>query len=196
MSKKAVEQILDAALRVIAREKISGTRMHLIAKEAGMSQGSLHYYFNTKNDLMVALLDYIQEKFVNKGLVLGNSEHKTFSENLEGFFDLKKDIILNHKELDYAQIDFWVQGTVNPEVRDIWQRTCTIWRNRIKEAIIKDKNLGQTKDEDIAAYLIVSLMMGATLQYLIAEGSFDLDDYFLTAKNMVLSLFANKNAEG
>ena len=65
MAKDISKKILDAAMKVVAREKISGTRMHMIAKEANMSQANLHYYFSTKNDIMIALLDNIQEEFSN-----------------------------------------------------------------------------------------------------------------------------------
>jgi AcrR family transcriptional regulator len=60
MAKDISKKILEATLEVIAKEKISGTRMHLIAKEAAMTQSNLHYYFPTKNDLLIALLDDIQ----------------------------------------------------------------------------------------------------------------------------------------
>jgi TetR/AcrR family transcriptional regulator len=44
------QNILNAALKVIAKNKIAGTRMHLIAKEANVNKSMLHYYFDTKND--------------------------------------------------------------------------------------------------------------------------------------------------
>ena len=64
MDSRAVEEkILNAAFRVVDRHTISGTRMHLIAEEAKMVQSNLHYYFKTKQDLMLALLRYLQQNF-------------------------------------------------------------------------------------------------------------------------------------
>jgi TetR/AcrR family transcriptional regulator len=39
---------------------------------------------------------------------------------------------------------------------------------------------------EVLPYLIVSIMMGASMQYLIDEGKFDLDEYFDVARKMIL----------
>lgn len=190
MSKEINEKILDATLETIAREKISGTRMHLIAKEAGMSQSNLHYYYPTKNELLIALMDELQERFSKKRVESVDLENKTFEENLSGFFAEKKDDILNHKKVDYVQFDYWVQGTVNPEVRDKFVKSFDDWRIDIREVIEKTKAKGiiDEKDIDMLPFVIVSLMMGASMQYLIDEGKFDLNQYFDLAKRMVTKL--------
>lgn len=180
MDRDVDRKILNAALEVVSKEKISGTRMHIIAKEANMSQANLHYHFSTKNDIMVALLESIQEEF-SKGR--GNyidSRRKSLDENIKGFFEQKKDDILINKKMEYAQIDYWVQSTVNEEMRDIFKKTFNIWRENIKEVLPSDS------DENLP-YIMVSLMLGASLQYLIDEGKFSLDDYFKVAEKMMLN---------
>ena len=59
-SRETEEKILAAAFKVADRYALSGTRMHLIAEEAKLVQSNLHYYFKTKQDLLLALLQYIQ----------------------------------------------------------------------------------------------------------------------------------------
>lgn len=181
------KRILDAAMVVVAREKISGTRMHMIAEEAHMSQANLHYHFSTKNDIMMALLDNIQEEFSNDRKSYIDIENKSVVENMRGFFEQKKNEIRNKKKMDYTQIDYWVQGTVNEEIREKFQETFDIWRNSISEALSKNKCLGNSdsKYADMLPFISVSLMMGASLQYLIDEGSFDLDEYFKVAEKMI-----------
>jgi TetR/AcrR family transcriptional regulator len=195
MAKDIRKKILDATLEVIAREKISGTRMHLIAKEAEMIQSNLHYYFPTKNDLLIALLDDIQEKFSENRQQIVDLENKSFTENLEAIFAEKRDIIINNKKLDYLQFDYWVQGTVDPEVRATFQRTFDIWRNDI-QAVFNQADFTVSKDSKhlkMIPFLMVSLMMGASMQYLMDEGKFDLNEYFATAKKMILSLLGDNN---
>lgn len=188
MSKDVNQKILEATLETIAREKISGTRMHLIAKDAGMSQSNLHYYYPTKNELLIALLDEIQERFSKKRTESVDLKNKSFEENLSGLFAEKKDVILNDKKIDYAQFDYWVQGTVNPEIRSKFERTFDEWRDDISEVLQKNSEYGEMnpKYAEMLPYIIVSLMMGASMQYLIDEGKFDLDQYFDTAKKMVM----------
>lgn len=188
MSKEISKKILDATLETIAREKISGTRMHLIAKEAGMSQSNLHYYYPTKNELLISLLDEIQESFSKKRVESVDIKNKSFEENLSGLFKEKKDVIINDKKIDYAQFDYWVQGTVNPEIRSKFQKTFDEWRFDINEVLQESKSYSETDSQylDMLPFIIVSLMMGASMQYLIDEGKFDIDEYFNVAKKMII----------
>ncbi|WP_026009766.1 TetR/AcrR family transcriptional regulator [Priestia filamentosa] len=50
------EQIIEAALRVFARRGIIGTKMSMIASEAGISAGLLYRYFNSKDELFTTLV--------------------------------------------------------------------------------------------------------------------------------------------
>ncbi|WP_346929223.1 TetR/AcrR family transcriptional regulator [Clostridium sp.] len=188
MEKDVDKRILKAALEVVSKEKISGTRMHIIAKEANMSQANLHYHFSTKNDIMVALLNSIQEEFSKGRKNYIDTERKTVTENIQGFFEQKKDDILINKKMEYAQIDYWVQGTVNEEIRTIFQNTFNIWRKSIEDTLSKENQEGlYEKTERNLPFVMVSLMLGASLQYLIDEGKFDLGEYFQVAEEMILT---------
>lgn len=194
MAKGIDEKILDATMKVVSREKISGTRMHMIAKEADMSQANLHYYFSTKNDLMIALLDTIQEKFSENRKNYINIEDKTVVGNIRGFFEQKKNEILHNKEIDYLQFDYWVQGTVNEEIREKFQNTFNIWRNSISEVLNKGEfkaDISENK-RDMLPFIVVSLMLGASMQYLIDEGKFNLEEYFNVAEKIIFDQFLIK----
>jgi TetR/AcrR family transcriptional regulator len=188
MPKDIEKKILDAAMEVVAKEKISGTRMHIIAKEAQMNQANLHYHFSSKNDIMIALLDSLQEKFSEDRKSYIDMDNKTSLENIRGFFSQKKNEILNNKELDYAQFDYWVQGTVNEEIRAKFQNTFNIWRKSINEVLKSGVSKGEinSQNTNMLPYVMVSLMLGASLQYLIDEGKFDLDEYFHIAEKLIL----------
>jgi AcrR family transcriptional regulator len=51
------QQIIDAAIRVLARQGYAKTSLLDIAKEAGMSKGALHYHYPTKETLIHAVLE-------------------------------------------------------------------------------------------------------------------------------------------
>ncbi len=51
------QQIIDAAIRVMARQGYARTSLLEIAKEAGMSKGALHYHYPTKEALIHAVLE-------------------------------------------------------------------------------------------------------------------------------------------
>ena len=55
-------RILDAAHVVFLREGTAGARMHEIAREAGVNQALLHYYFRSKERLAEAVFQRIAEQ--------------------------------------------------------------------------------------------------------------------------------------
>ena len=51
-----VQRIIEAAASVMGREGYAGTSMKDIAQEAGIAQGLIHYYFASKDELVMAVL--------------------------------------------------------------------------------------------------------------------------------------------
>lgn len=184
------DTILDATLRILAQNKVSGTRMHLIAAEAGTSQSNLHYHYPTKNDLLLAAFHRIQDYFAKKrtASVDFSLTRQTPRENLRGLFEEKRDDILNHPEVDCIQFDYWVQGTVDPAVRAEFCRSFAVWRRDIERVFASIRPDCPQKTANALSHLMVSMMLGASLQYLVDEDSFSLDNYFETAERMVLAM--------
>jgi AcrR family transcriptional regulator len=54
-AQQRAQQIVDAAGRVMARQGYGGTTMKDIAAEAGIAPGLIHYYFDSKEDLLLAV---------------------------------------------------------------------------------------------------------------------------------------------
>lgn len=183
---KNEDKILKAALNVVRKHTISGTRMRLIADEAQMLQSNLHYYYKTKDDLMIALQKKVLEKCIDIRKDLKKNSKDTLESQLDVFIEQKKAFILQYKEYDFAEIDFWIQGRVYSEIGMGFAESFAGWRKEIGEILdVYVENLS----EDIRRYLpfqVVSLLEGATIQYLIDEGCFDLDTYFEFCKNMIL----------
>ena len=68
------EQLLDIALSLFSRQGIAQTSLNAIAKEAGVTPAMLHYYFNSREQLLDAM---IEERF----LPLRNRIGAIFAEN-------------------------------------------------------------------------------------------------------------------
>jgi AcrR family transcriptional regulator len=61
-TRPTADAILDAASRVIVRRGADATRIADIAAEAGTSTGTVHYYFETKEEVLVAALKWANER--------------------------------------------------------------------------------------------------------------------------------------
>lgn len=186
------ENILVAALAVLAENKISGTRMRQIAHQAGMSQGNLHYYFPSKDDLFIELLDHLLASFVEGRKDILKDESIPPQHKLAYILNQDRDIIVNRKEMDIF-FDFWVQGTRNPHIRSKIASLYMRWRQDIQGVIDEGIEQGAFNPRHAAMvpFLLVALMDGAALQYLIDPENFDLEAYFITANQMILKMLTS-----
>jgi TetR/AcrR family transcriptional regulator, regulator of autoinduction and epiphytic fitness len=74
------EQIKKAALKVFAHRGLIGTKMSMIAKEAGISQGLSYRYYSSKEELFIALVKDAMEEtakaFATLGIMQGSSTER------------------------------------------------------------------------------------------------------------------------
>jgi AcrR family transcriptional regulator len=56
------ERILQAAFNALSRQGYENTSIKEIAEEAGVAQGLVHYYFKSKQLLVLAVLNFVCEK--------------------------------------------------------------------------------------------------------------------------------------
>ena len=59
------QQIIDAAVRVFARNGFYNSRVSDIAREAGIASGTIYLYFKTKDDILVRLFRDKMAEFVD-----------------------------------------------------------------------------------------------------------------------------------
>ena len=62
MSADTRKKILQAAFTVLSRQGYENTSIKDIAEEADVAQGLVHYYFRSKQLLVLAVLEYVCEK--------------------------------------------------------------------------------------------------------------------------------------
>ena len=57
------EQLIEATIGVIARRGFARTTLALVAKEARLSQGIVHFYFKSKDGLLFETLSYLAAEY-------------------------------------------------------------------------------------------------------------------------------------
>lgn len=178
-------RILDAAFKVVDEHTISGTRMHLIAQKCDMVQSNLLYHFKSKRELLIALINYMQSFFSeDREEILANAPD-TLRGQLAGFFEQKRRLVTQQPAYDRVQMDFWSFGQVEPEVNETFDNSYKTWRGHIAEVILRyDPSLDPEKVK-LAAHIMVSMMCGASLQYLCNSETFNLDAYYESCVDMV-----------
>lgn len=181
------DKIMDAALKVVSQNTISGTRTAMIAEEAGMTPSNLHYYYKSKDDILADLRKKVFAETFNTALK-SDTEPQTIDDALDQFFLDKIDYILRRKEYDYVHMDFWVQSNVDPETNELMSAGYDEWMTEIREKVINPfagDNIPDF-DKDLMAHLIISMMQGASIQYHLK--SFNLLGYFSYCKYTIRGL--------
>src|SRR5436190_746752 len=104
------EQILAAAFAVATKERLQGLTMRAVAKKAGLSAGLVHFHFESRDALLVALLDWLLLH-----TVIGVPSPEVFalptaSARLMGL--LRQELLLLPERRPRLELffDFWVVG--------------------------------------------------------------------------------------
>lgn len=180
------ERILNAALKVVNTETISGTRMHLIARKADVVQSNVHYYYKTKQDLLLAL----QEKVLKQCYDIREEDRRRSQDTLESqlhvFFQQKKHLLTRRKDYDFAEMDFLIQGKMDEKIHERFVESYEQWRDDIREVLIRYCSGMDEQTKETLPYVIVAMMQGASLQALVEKKEFDAETFFAKCEEMLL----------
>ena len=122
-SQKRVEQILSAAKRIIAEKGSAGLTISGIAKEAGVTAGSMYQYFENKNAIIYAL----GERYLIQNRQKIESQFDTMPETREEFRACIVKVFtafVTMHATDPVVRDIWMGASVNKEANDLdWEDT-------------------------------------------------------------------------
>lgn len=137
------QEILAAALRLFAANGFHGTPTSKIAKEAGVANGTLFHYFNTKEDLIVSL--YISIKMRMASYV---DEKASDAATVKDKFRNQYVEVLKWSLQNMAEFQFLQQFSTSPyaslispeEVQKQIAKACGQIDEAIKAKVIKKHN--------------------------------------------------------
>ena len=120
MQKERKKQILEATHRCLLKKPYDKTSIKEIAAEANVNHGMLHYYFKSKEDILLNYIEYIIEHYQSSYVEwLASNNH-----NLRNPEDIFKESInfANNKitlnaDLSKIFIEIWEIGNYNDKVR-------------------------------------------------------------------------------
>ena len=122
MPDQTKERIIDAAYRALVKRGYHETSMKDIAAEAGVAPGLAHYYFATKEDLLVAAIEYGCEPVMRAWEQAGVSLSGPLPEDADPMasarmgFELAKEELKTHRGLFLLTFDMFGVGLHNPRI--------------------------------------------------------------------------------
>lgn len=178
--------IIEAAFRGIFKQGIAGITMRSIAKEAGISQGLLHYYFKDKEHLLEAFLETLFTRFIHD-ITRRYQESDTQKTKLEAFFLSGRDFLEKQREMFVVMTDVWTYCYRSKKLRQKYAGLNERLAGVLKDIIAKGKQMGEFNDVDehTLAVMFVSFIIGLGCLWHMDSKSFNLLDEFQTmARNL------------
>lgn len=183
------EQILSAACQVVSEIGFKSLRVADVAKRAGTSTGTVHYYFDTKTDLMHAAFEWNFARSLDRRRPLLDA-HADPRARLRAFIDsyLPADEVTVRAWHVWAEL--WVEALHDPGLQELNEQVYGEWR-RIVAGIIRDgQDAGLFRDEDavLAANALIGMIDGLALQVLLGSKSMTIDRMRAVCDQMVNGL--------
>lgn len=178
------EQILEAARRVAGVETLRGMTIRRVAKAAGLSNGLVLFHFETKELLLMALLDRLLEQRLGEvARGLKDAAGAAPREVLRRFLSREIERLRHEHERERIELffDFWVVGTRHPEIRYRVRESLERYRALIGEVtgelLTRDSEVFGRVSPDGMAAVAVSLIEGCAIQAVIDPAGFDVAQY-------------------
>ena len=168
LSGEKASRIIEAMRSSVARRGISGSTFEHVAREAGVSRGLLHYYFGTKEALLVEVVRRDAEHRVAR-LDEPLAQAGSADEILEILVSNLEDSIQNDPGFWVLLFELFTAGRRNPEIQrevgELFNRTrehvADIFRAKEREGVLKLR-----ADADAVVGFLFALADGIALQML------------------------------
>jgi AcrR family transcriptional regulator len=183
------EQILAAACDVVSEIGFKSLRIADVAGRAGTSTGTVHYYFDTKTELMRAAFEWNFTRSLDRRRHL-LQEHGDPRQRLRAFVEsyLPGDEETVRAWRVWAEL--WVEALHDADLQELNEQVYGEWR-RLVAAIVRDgQDEGLFRDEDpvLAANALIGMIDGLALQVLLGSRSMTLDRMRAVCEQMVRTL--------
>jgi AcrR family transcriptional regulator len=167
--------IVEAARKLLAEEGYDRVTMKLVAKEAGVAQGLIHYYFSGKDEILLEVLMEASRQYAKetKRLALSLPE----SENLaEVALETTKERVFRMPEWYRLRYELFAMGLRKPEFLPGVAALLGSGREGIAATLARISGGENTAPEDeVLAAVLLACFDGLALQKLADPEGFDLD---------------------
>ena len=180
------EQIIAAAYRVLAEQGYDAATIKAIAREAGVAPGLLHYYFASKDDLLIEVLKDISSRYMlrmqqlfrelpvdqlGKAGIAG-ALHRTFEE----------------PEVYRLRYELFALGLRNPVLQPVVRSLLENRRQGIGQ-VAQSVTQGHDIDVEALTAILLATFDGLALQHLV-DPNFDIERAYRTLSKMIDALLA------
>ncbi len=173
------DEIINALFTCIYENGISGISMRQIAQQAGINLGSLHYYFKSKENLLIEFNKVLFDRFIRDVEARYNPSDSP-EIKLDAFLYGGRDFVTHQRELFIVLIDAWSASIRNPAMQktfsDLYEKLAKVMDDILEEGM-KTGMFNKVKKETLSrAY--VSFVEGTGLNWHMSSDAFSAEAQF------------------
>ena len=188
------EQIVDAAIAVIAEQGIQHLSLSEIEKKTSMARGQLTYYYKTKEDILLAVFDRLIQLMRERATASNcpNSDLHSMPHGWERFCGfmtllmLQPPLIPTFYPLQYT---FLSQISHREDFRERLAKLYAEWRHYMAEDLapeLANKKMGSVSPGTLAS-LVQAIVHGLAIQRAADPEAFDREEML----NLILDILGN-----
>src|SRR5438046_8538895 len=156
--------IVRATIRCLARDGYTGLTMKKVAREAGVSQGILHYYFADKRAILVAALETVTadlDRRVAAAQARGGKDAKT---RLQALVAACLRLAVEERAFWIVFVEFWGEMMHDRRLREINAALYERMRRLIGAVVVQGVRAGRFRRTDVlrAAGVVLGLVDGVS----------------------------------
>jgi TetR/AcrR family transcriptional regulator, transcriptional repressor of bet genes len=170
------EQIVRATIRCLAREGYAGLTMKKVSREAGVSQGILHYYFADKRAILVAALEAVMADLDRRVAAAQARSGRDPRARLRALIRASLDAVREAREVWVVFVEFWGEMMHDARLREINADLYVRMRRLIGALVAQGIRARRFRrvDSTQAAAVILGLVDGLSLQMTFDPKAFSL----------------------
>ena len=188
VSAERTAQIVEAAIAVFSRLGFHKARMDDIAREAGVSKGTLYWYFESKDAIKEALLQHLFEQEVQEVTTVLAAEGSV-SERLLALTQQRAGRLEQQEQLIPIIHEFYATAPRDPTVQHTLAGYTQAYRELLAAHIRQGIERGEfhLADAEAAATIIGSIVEGLALLWMIDPQTVRWRDTFPLAMQLLLA---------
>lgn len=163
MTDETTDELMEATHRALCKHGYASLRMQDIADESTKSKAALHYYYESKHDLLRAFLEYLYEQFADRIAEADGTDPAT---ELTTFIEqrLTPRDQETHREFQTAVLEIKAQAPYDGAYREQLAKFDRLMYERIRLLIDEGLDQGAFEDDldpDETAEFFVTVINGA-----------------------------------
>jgi len=184
-----LEHLLDMAFRCLSRHGFGGTTMERMAKEAGVSKGTLTYYFKNKEDITCRIASHVAAGFFGE-VRQALQELKDPKERLTRAIELLWTGYMGQPELITGYYDLWAESFFHPALKEQVIAIYTDFRRIFLDELVRlSAEAGPDGKRLLSdAVLIAGVVDGVAIQFFLEPELTDWDRVLARLKKIVSTM--------